>query len=1287
MSQETIVEAFAAQGPLPAAPAANGHAHAPTASVATDAGASHRRPERAQSARSRKGGHHHHRSQSRHQAQHELKTVGEYALHHLFNSFIPQADLKISQCMSDRGQPEARVERVCGPGVDPNFDQLIWALGHIAKNKPKSLIDTIMIWRKGKSEDATQLRIKLANARQATALSPSGLPRRNTEPLQLADPHAATAAASSPEYMVALQQTVAQAEQRSTVSTYILCRVLIQIINQTTLESLTVDMAERLLSLFYSQLNTVDPEQAEESSVHKANWVIYSQLLGELSELIFHSVQEKFVTDLKGVDSQYTQYAIKNQSSRELEAKGALLVRGMRYLRVKTTPVELWDRTCEFMFSLAKLFANAHGQTIKYAYCQVLRDLLLRIASEAMPQFSTPRWKSVIDILKSRASLLLSKPKHWQEAFPLMCAILCVSPTDTFATQWLPLALSTQPRLKERATRAIALKGICQLVWSYLYRAAPDSPNVAMRKLEDVIRMVYQPGKRSYLSTEPAIAEPFIQLTRIIGFKFQDVCFRAIIFPLLNAEIITSGRDLRVENLEPDRMVIGIRSFLTIMTDLENASEIQHPPFPSPFASETNAATTTTNHSQPTISPHLLQHPAMRSLLSGKEERLSRPVNFSGFPEIAKEYYVRFCKILGDITIICDNAFGGQAVLDEKFSLQTPKTPMSEAFSFARREDQAPTDPRQGFYDLLHVAVQALPRCLSPHIPFSSLVNLLCTGTAHVQGNIATSSAQSLKSIARQSFAQQVTIAFARFIFTFDDRYSTMSDGGMLGPGHIERTLKLYVELLEIWREEIKEKTRKAALDTPDDGVGNRGIHLDLSSVWAHVDEVESHGLFFLCSPSRRVRAYAVTVLRLITEFDTALGGSNTRIIRVMEGSPQKVMDISDEKLSLAERTRLQRGMRKSNVQSTLVELCSSDVPYDSTLWFKVFPNLVRISFEVCPFAVTLTRDIVCARLSQMHRTLISITEGPRASPYASFDSGMNKAISRIPSTAPEIVVEQWKLYLIFAFTTLTNLGVNSQPATGASAQHSRKSSKSSQKSSNKVYTASELFSRVLPFLAAENSAVRDATVVGLGSININLYRTLLESLHGHAAACAEEAKTRLGSHTRTVSSPRRSRRTDHLRTELTHVYKLTSQFLKLPEAYNDDWILNNLVNYTKDLRIFLSDAEVQNEWGFQKLRTHYCGLVEVLFEGINKTPDPLQWMPFQARKAAFTLMEDWCGYSANQPQIRQREENMRRSMLDREADMSSKGIATAAMEIEKRDLRTAALSAPWLPSAVVLSA
>jgi hypothetical protein len=1089
--------------------------------------------------------------------------------------------------------------------------------------------------------------------------------------VQHLDNPSTTSVASGPEHIVVLQQTVTQAEQRSTVSTYILCRVLIEIMTQTDLHNLTFEMADRLLGLFYGQLSTVDPDLVEISPLNLANWTIYSQLLGVLSGLIFEQVQERFVADLKVVDGHL---AVKNQYNRDHEAKGVLLIRALRYLKVKSYPEETWDRTCDFMLSMAKLFTSAHGQPIKYAYCQVLRELLLRIASKATTELNTPKWKSVIEAMKQRAAILLGKPKHWHEAFPLMAAILCASPTDVFLSQWLALALSTQPRLKERATRAIALRGICRLVWTYLYRRGTEAPNVVVRRLEEIIRMVFQPGRRSYLSTEAAIAEPLIQLTRIIGFKYQDLCFKTIIFPLLNSDMFMSGRELRVENLEPDRMVIGIRSFLAIMADLENTEQ---PPFPITFDYDPNALSS----ELPALpaSPRPLQILPMKSSLL-KEERLSRPVNFSGFAEVAKEYYIRFCKILGEITIICDNAFGGQAVLDEKFSLQTPKTPMAEAFSFGRREEYLGTaDPRQGFYDLLHVAVQALPRCLSPHIPFNSLVNLLCTGTAHVQSNIAVSSAQSLKSIARQSHAQQVTIGFARFIFNFDDRYATMSDGGMLGAGHIESTLKLYVELLQIWIEEIKQKTRKTALDTPDDGSGNRAAQLDLSSVWAHVDEVESHGLFFLCSPSRRVRSYAVTVLRLVTEFDTALGASNTRIIRVMEGSPQKVMDISDEKLSLAERSRLQRGMRKSNVQSTLVELCGSDVPYDATLWFKIFPNLVRISFEVCPFAVTLTRDIVCARLSQMYRTLLSLAEGQRSTPYSPFEPSNSKFSGRLASTSPEVVVEQWKLYLIFAFTTLTTLGptVASATAQTQSGQHSRKSSKSSHTNTSKVHTATELFSKVLPFLSVENVAIRDAAVTGLGSVNLNLYRTLLESLQGIVAACAEEAKMRLGNHNRTISSPRpMNYRTDHLRTEITHVYKLTSQqFLKMPEAYNDEWIVNNLMNYTKDLRIFLSDTDVQLEGRFVKLRTHYCGLVEVLFEGINRTSDPLHWMPFQARKAAFTLMEDWCGYSANQPQIRQREEHMRRSMLDREADANSKGSATAAHEIEKRDLRTAALS------------
>ena len=61
----------------------------------------------------------------------------------------------------DISDTEPRVEDVCGPGVDPSFDQLISALGHIARQKPRPLIDTIMFWRKTKGEAATSARAEL----------------------------------------------------------------------------------------------------------------------------------------------------------------------------------------------------------------------------------------------------------------------------------------------------------------------------------------------------------------------------------------------------------------------------------------------------------------------------------------------------------------------------------------------------------------------------------------------------------------------------------------------------------------------------------------------------------------------------------------------------------------------------------------------------------------------------------------------------------------------------------------------------------------------------------------------------------------------------------------------------------------------------------------------------------------------------------------------------------------------------------------------------------------------
>ncbi|KAL8699231.1 MAG: hypothetical protein Q9224_001505 [Gallowayella concinna] len=1205
--------------------------------------------------------HSHQRTHSRQHRQ-EQRTVGEYSLHHLFHSFVEQANLKINYCIDDRRDGEPRVEDICGPGADPEFDQLICALGHIARQKPKHLIDTFMLWRKQISGEATKAKTKLNEARPVYT-APRAPPRRNNESppmpymdqLQNSD-EAGYAVPPSP------QLSSMQADRKSAMSIYLLCRVLIEIYKQTTLSCLTPSMAEKLEDIIFGQLKSTQPEQLY-STFRLANWKAFCQLLGVMSEMNLQSVAHRFMTDLR---ISQIQPSAKAELTRDAEDKIVLMIWATRYLRIKTEPEVVWKESCELLHTVGEFFVNSHGQGIKHAYCQVIEQMVLPVAATSpTPQIYLGRWKDFLNIVSARLTQMLVKPQYWADAFRLSAVMLCASPTEIFAAQWLSMITSLQTKLKEKTARSSAFQSVCRLVWTYLERIN-EPVATTIRKLEDVMKVVFPSGKRSHLSTDPDVADPKVELIRIVGYRYPEFCFKSVIFPLMNAELFSSGKEIRVEQLEPERIVIGIRASMAIISD-RNAFEPRRPPFPlfsdlSVFEDSLQGVHNARQLPKDTSGPRLY----------GTQNEASSIV-FS--PDDAlRDHHVRFCEILGRITLVCDEAFGGQAVLDEKLGGVTPKTPISDTFSFSRKDDHAATaDQKQGFYELLHTAVRALPRCLSADIPFNSLINLLCTGTAHVRTNIAASSAQSLKSIARQSHAQPVTIGFARFIFNFDARYSTMSDEGMLGPGHIEHTLRLYVELLQIWIEEIKSKSKDAVIQSPNEILlGSRGLQLDLASIPALVEEVESHGVFFLCSQSRRVRSFAVKVLRLVTEFDTALGRSHPRIIHMLEGDAQIIMDPMDEQLSVAERSRLQKGSRRSVQQDILVELCGSEVSYDQTLWFKLFPNLIRQSFERCPFAVTLGRDIVCTRLLQMHNTISSLAgNNSPGHPLPVSEANTAGAFNRLGTTRIEVIIEQWKLYLIMACTTMTNAGAQTQSQL-ANAQHSRKlSNKGSSQGQEKISSARSLFANVIPLLAASRNLVRDAIVIALGSINLNLYRTLLESLQYAVTSCKEEAKLRVGTHQRTGSSPRRDRRTDCLRTEVTHVYRLTARFLREEAVLRDDWIVKNITTYTKDLMIYLSDTEIQSDWECHNLRRQYCGLLEELVIALNRTPDPTIWIAFESRKSSFTLMEDWCGFSPTHSRV-----DPRGLQVEQHHDVGEKTNLDAVMEIEKRNLRTAALSA-----------
>ena len=1168
--------------------------------------------------------------------------VVEYALHHLFNSFVGRAELKMDKCVTEVPDTIARVEDVCGPGVDKDFDVLVAAMGHIARQKPRTLVDTIMFWRRSKSGDYQECQSNLNKARDT--VGPAALQRQQSQG------HNRDNSTEQPDDINVLVDKVVQAECKLSLAIYLICRVLVEVYQQSDLKSIGDNLDKKLQDLIFDQLSRLDAEKVYGSAFYHANWNIYGQLIHEMSGKSFAGSSRHILEKIQKASEDLVtkDVATRNIAANEAVARLELLVRALSYMSLSTRDAQ-WRETCDFMVALAVLFTNCHGQRVKDAYCHTLEILLLPMAASTPHQvLAAPRWREFLTTMTSRLNQMLPKPRYLNKVLPLSNLLLCVSPQDLFNHQWHQAVAGLHSKTRDKATRGITLQSITRLVWTYLDRS-PDSTTVKKR-LEDIIRVVLPNSKKQPVSPDPASIDAIVELARIIAYRYPDFCFDKIMFPLMNYELFSSNREIKVEQLEPDRIVIGIRAFLAVLDDLEHRDR-GPPPFPAfdlkarqsdPLSGE---AVTFLRKIGMSGLGEVKEDPFLRSGITSKLE-----------PSIAKNF-ATFRDILAKVTLLCNNAFGGHASLEEKMNGgQAPKTPIAESFSFTRRDDLLAPDVKQAYYDLLHVAIQALPRCYSSSIPFKAIIGLLCTASAHAQQNIAASAAASLKAIARQLHAQSVTIGFGRYLFDFDNRYlGTVTDDGLLGPNHIQTTLQLYVDLLKIWIDEIKQKKPLTSLDSPADGSsGNRSFQMELTTISAFVDEIESHGFFFLCSQSRSARVYAVTVLKLIVEFDTALGRQVPRIINILEGDIYQVISPDDDRLTVAERSKLEKGKRKGGIKISLVDLCNSEAVYDTLLWFKIFPNVVKLCFTQCQITVTMGGKHICTRLLHMHKIINTIAESAKSSQPLMVD----KILGKTEVTAQNNIIEQWKLYLVTACTTLTNTGAQTQ----SQLQHARSKSKpGSSGTGEQIMSARSLFPFVIPLLNADIQHISDAIVIALGSINTVFYRTLLESLQYAVTTCNEAARVREPAHQRSGSSSRQS--TDRLRTEVTHVYKLTSKFLQEQEIRNDDWIVRNLVAYTNLMKRFLSDAEVQNDPEHNTLRRHYCGLVEEVYEALRKLPDASVYMSFDDRKATFTLMEEWSGYvSTSGHSIGQ--------------DATREPGPTAASEIAKSKLRNAALGA-----------
>ncbi|KAL3241154.1 Tao3p [Nakaseomyces bracarensis] len=1152
----------------------------------------------------------------------DWKSPSEYALHILFTKFIRHAENKLNLCLQQPLAIEPPIVEILGVGVDPVFDKVISSLGHVAKNKPKPVIDAMMFWRKTKSEAAVNANSDLERLLKDYEVEQTRLtrnvPSRNVSQrkggdlLKRKNTNSTITSTSSFTFShkrnkssksslgskiqdnphlqnmeLAIEncrEAVFHAERKSLASIYILCRVLIEIVKQSSDEDKYIN--DKLEEIVFTQLKTTDPLSISTSIMKSSNWNSFAELLGYMSEKRFLSVSDRFIADLE---------KLPEYVSPDMEPNVHLLILGMRYLRLKNYPLERFEESADFLKSLSKFYSKSTNISISLAYTEVINQLLLPLAGLITAEVNHPTWVEAMSSLLDSSSKLLSDSKYWANGFKLTVSILCVSPPELFSNRWLTLMENNASRIrtKNHSERVIFAVALSRLVWVYLYRC-PETLNNTMRTLEKLLRMYLNTKKKeNWLTPDFDLLNPLVDVLVSVGYAHPNFIMEHAVLSLFRQSF--NGSSLDDVNFE--KLLLALNTYKGLL------STNSRPGFPE--------------------SDYRIYKPNLDSIYvdQGKESLVQN--------------HKEVCSYIHKLFILLDSRIGSEVWSPENLHTKSASSSFGP-FTFNFSNDNYDYTLKNTEVQLFATVIEVMPGCLSvsSDIPYKSTIEILSRNAVHANATIANRCREAFRSLASKKNPYTLITWFAKYSFDFDERMQSNYNMAYLSSMEYYKLLELYVELLECWLDAFqssnKEKAKKgigldgirlmAEDDDPNgsyDEVAEETKRLEWKNTITVIEEVEGNGLFFLCSYEAHVRALGVRILKIISKFDEAMiaktvklssnnhvrtvsnhfaADSGTRLIDILNNcNVSAILNPNSVSLSAVEKTRFGK-LNYKHKRGVLIKLAESDYGVDAALWQRAFPPLLAHIFKLCPVTMALCRSIVCIRLVQIHEIILKVANNPEYKP-----EGM----------LVETVINQWRLYLIAACTFLTSTTdqkLHIPLPTGT--QHGRKKSQQIfTVQHQKIKSVKSIFKMVLPLLNARHAMVRDAIIVGLSSMNVNIYRTYIESIDEFLTSWKEQSSK------------------NAIRIEMFHILTILSSFLFEPIILEDRWILERIAEYIKQTKKFLENDYVQTSFAFQSLRNHFATLLLNFYKSAHRLPSFDKLFPFQGRTSSFNYLKEWCGY------------------------------------------------------------
>ncbi|KAF8634828.1 hypothetical protein AX17_004079 [Amanita inopinata Kibby_2008] len=1147
------------------------------------------------------------------------KSPSDFALHAVFIRFADLAEKKIDAFLRLPLDQEVPLAKSMAAGIDTKFDDILRSLGKIAQKHTKPVIDSIMRWRRSQNENVGSDIIRVHTTR-----SPS-----LNRSIRMHD-------------IPGLLN-----ERKSLASIYIMSRALIAVLQSLPKDALSDIMGHNLEGTTFDQFRRPELKLLQQSANHRANAELYAVLLGHISNFRFMSVTDRFLAELTPLAS--------GQVPKDFDMRYENLLKGLKHIQIKVWPPEAFEEGAEFLESLSKSFANAHGQRLKIAFAETLSQLLHPIGKTAQAETNNPQWAKAIEVIYPKAREMMSKPRYWHAAFPLVIISLCVAPQTFFLKNWNSCFEASFSKLKEKALRATVMNGIIRLFWTYLYRC-PESASTTTTKLDTLLKHFFPSTKLTVYPQEDRL-DSFIHIVHFILSRHVDYG-QEFCLELIQEPSISSQPSNVAHYLTPERTAIIVQAILLSLHAIEK--ENGTPAWPSGC----DFTTPPPSDDYPTSSEYLA--PAL--------------VSKFGVPS----YVDRLMAALGTMALHCAKVVGSMSVIDEQWSYPRSVTSYEESHNIVTRKHMDGTVVGYpGMYvahiSLLRICFESWPRLYHSSIALPDAVDILLRAVVHVEPTLSEAASDALKRfMADYSNGLAILGQFNHFLFSAA-RISQDSLGARLLV-ELPQLLYLWLSVIDNWVKSLTQRSKESILED--------------EQALSCCREIESGALFLMMHESWSIHSVGVKVIRILGLLVEHLGpnaeidNTFTNGLHLVECFHGKHNDRSylngfEELLDSSELARLEQ-WRQSKWVDIPLRIADSSNEKDRKLWRCIFPLLMQSAMNTYSQSLLTVRESLIAAVSRYHPT-ISVLAGlsSKVPPNLSTRSASSSDGLRLLREQKPLV-DQWHVWVkVLCATAVISEPLRPGPL---NREHAHVPSDTAFER-ERLSTTRGLFRYLTPFLDSEYTPFRDAAVLCISSFPPNAYPQLLEDLGLLASRqfyddprakipviSGVELNTNINilanrqvhdeSKAKSTSqSIDRSRRQERLHSAVARIYYLTAHLLQQQRATGRQAALANVLKFVRNTQAFLTTPDMRDNHTLQRLRRYFCGTVERLFDGLATLKDSDRFIPLNMHLTLYRLCEEWCQLGPQSESARQRFIFMQRA-----AASGSQGSSSEAAERFRRE-------------------